>query len=63
MTIEGLELIMNENLMFKGVLRFLGGNKIRAFVTFRECWKTFKKYENYIIQQNESNSDSKSNSN
>ncbi len=31
--------------MFKGVLRFLAGNKFKAFLIFRECWKTYRKYE------------------
>ena len=34
--------------MFKGVLRFLSGHKFKAFLTFRECWKVYKKYEGIL---------------
>ena len=34
--------------MFKGILKFLSGNKFKAFLIFRECWKTYKKYEHFI---------------
>eukprot|EP00347_Sterkiella_histriomuscorum_P010935 403374369 len=44
-TLEMLELITTETLMFKGVLRFLSGQKFKAFMIFRDCWKIYKKYE------------------
>lgn len=38
-------MLLTETLMFKGVLRFLSGNKFKAFLIFRECWKIYRKYE------------------
>lgn len=37
--------------MFKGILRFLSGHKFKAFLTFRECWKVYKKYESIITKK------------
>ncbi|CDW85401.1 UNKNOWN [Stylonychia lemnae] len=48
LSLELLEIITAENLMFKGVLRFLSGQKFKAFMIFRECWKTYKKYEQIL---------------
>lgn len=42
---ETFELIATETQLIKGVLRFLSGNKFKAFLIFRECWKTYRKYE------------------
>lgn len=36
--------------MFKGILRFLEGSKFKAFLIFRECWKTYKKYEPLMLK-------------
>jgi len=44
-TPECLEIIQAEVLTFKGVLRFLAGSRFKAFLTFREAWKTYRKYE------------------
>mmetsp|Transcript_15109 Transcript_15109/g.14689 ORF Transcript_15109/g.14689 Transcript_15109/m.14689 type:complete len:270 (+) Transcript_15109:1740-2549(+) len=44
---------MMEVLMFKGVLRFLGGSKFKAFLIFRECWKTYRKYEQIYLKVTE----------
>ena len=40
-----LDLILAETMMFKGVLRFLGGQKFKAFLVFRECWKIYRRFE------------------
>ena len=45
--------------MFKGVLRFLGGYRFKAFLIFRECWKTFRKYEQIMIKIGSNEKDSK----
>lgn len=36
--------------MFKGIMRFLSGNKFKAFLIFRECWKTYRKYEALLFK-------------
>ncbi len=48
LSLELIEIINIENAMFKGVLKFLSGNRLKAFFIFRECWKTYKKYQSLI---------------
>ena len=41
-------MIETEILMFKGILRFLRGNRFKAFLTFRDCWKNYKRFESMV---------------
>jgi hypothetical protein len=50
LTPELLEIITAETLMLKGVLRFLAGYKFKSFLIFRDCWKTFRKYELIMVK-------------
>ena len=40
-----LEILQAELMLFKSVVLVLTGQKFKAFISLRTCWKTYKKYE------------------
>jgi len=42
------EVIMAETNLFKSILLLLSGQKLKAFITLRQAWKLYKKFENRL---------------
>ena len=51
LSVDALELIQTELNMFKGILKFLRGNRFKAFLTLRDCWKSYRKFERLIEKE------------